>query len=274
MAITDYDAYQVRLASAWQQMGFSKGSITTTAGNLHSLWIVGGGFPAGGAAPGAAAVCTRATTGALGQLNSATVQRLLKLTGSMVAGSGTLIIADRCAASGGMGATVTPQNNNGTVSAVARYPSGVGVMASCEIYTTIGATATTASVTMTTDTGAVGSLGSTSDTFAFGGTGNNAQCRAIPIPLPAGAKGVKEIATFNITASTGTAGSYGGTLYYPYVQIPLSMPLDGEPIFAEGLWDFGAWFPSIPTDACLAAYVITNGASTGFLNCAINLAED
>lgn len=277
MAITDYDAYIARLSAFWQSMAFYKQYTAQAANRMTSLWTASGS-PASGAVPGVAAVCTNATVGALAQANSSGTQRLLRALGShaVTAGSvplnGSIMIVDRIAHNGGMGAT-NLANSNGTIDPTSRYPTGVGVEACFEIYTTIGATQTTASIQATTDNNATVT---STPPILFGGTGFRETGRAMHIPLPTGGggRGFKSLTTIALAASTGTDGAYGVTAYYPLVQIPLALPIDGEPMQYDALWEMGCWFPTIPANACVSAYYLPPVANVANVSLTLNIAED
>ena len=129
--------------------------------------------------------------------------------------------------------------------ALTRYTNGLGNMVWAEIYTQIGATGTTLSMSYTDENGAV----STSPTQTFGGTNFREESRAILLPLASGDRGVQSVRTVTVAATTGTAGNFGIVVGHPLAFCNIGTA--GVP----GWRDFVTGLPGIPevlTDACLA----------------------
>jgi hypothetical protein len=130
---------------------------------------------------------------------------------------GTYIICDRLAHSGGLSGTTTgAQTTNLPTPTLTRHTSGVGVMIGLTIYTAIGNTATTVSATYTNQ-GGTGSR--VTPLVQIGATGFNATNRMIVLPLQSGDSGVRDVANVTLTATTGTAGNFGVTLFKPLYAI-------------------------------------------------------
>ena len=213
------------------------------AGRLASLWQYNG-FPAGGAVPGAAAAPTNVTVGSLLQ-NNAGNNREKWLLG-MVASSlsiGSIILYDRLLHNGGLSGTViTAQTVGGTLT---RNTGGLGNQIWVEIYTAIGATATTITASYTNEAGA---SGRTTIATAIGGTGFREATRIIPLPLAGGDRGVRSVASVTLAATTGTVGNFGVTIARPLAVIPMSI------VGAGSVRDFISGLPSIikiGSGACL-----------------------
>jgi hypothetical protein len=218
--------------------------VACVVGRLSSMWKWDGYPNPGGATPGAVAVPTRATAGALGQVNPGG-GREKWLVGGGATGlvAGTVILYDRLLHIGGLSGTVTTaQTVGGTLT---RNTGGVGNVIWVEIYTIIGTTATTITSSYTDD---AGNAGQATTAVAFGGTNLREVSRIIQLPLAAGDRGVQACASVTVLATTGTAGNFGVTIARPlaYLQItqsglgPWLSFIDGAPI------------PEIDTDACLA----------------------
>jgi len=273
MAIADHDTYYSRRDWPYQRLRFSKSSLTTVAGRQYSGWLQSG-VPAAGSAPTTAAVPTSATTGALGQRDSTGVQRILRMNADVAftAGCcGMVIIADRLSHQGGLGATTTgAQTTNLPTAALTRKTTGVGVEAALEIYTTVGTTGTTSTISYTN---AAGTSGQTSRATTFGGTSFNVASRMLPQALAVGDTGVQAVASVTLAASTLTAGNFGVTLYYPLVAIPIDHALPTAED-SDALYGFGCWFPQVDASACLQFIYYTNGTATGIFHGEINIAED
>jgi hypothetical protein len=124
----------------------------------------------------------------------------------------------------------------------------LGVEIWLEIYTAIGATATTVSASYTNT---VPTSGRTTPLATWGGTGFNLAQRLVMLPLASGDKGVTAVASVTNTATTTTAGAFGVTLAYPLVVLPLTVLGCGNLWSAitniGGPLDLGA-----TSDACLA----------------------
>lgn len=235
-------------------------AVATISGRITSLWMYDGA-PSGASttAPTTAAVPTNATSGALKQTTSAasTKKRLISIVAvSLVTGS--IIVYDRVGHQGGLDGTVTTaQTTNLPTSALTRRTSGVGVEAWAEIYTQIGATGTTATISYTNQ---AGTSSQTSPAFTFGGTGFREAQRILPLPLASGDYGVRAVANCDLVASTATAGAFGITLAYPIAILPLSVVGVGRLWSATrntgGPVDLGA-----TSDACIAMALHPNGTT-------------
>lgn len=226
-------------------------AVAPVTGRMTSLWQYDGS-PSFGAAPGAARYPTNATQGALKQADPGG-GRQKWLVGAALAqglGFGSWMLYDRIADISGLDATNIAAQAAALVPT--RYTDGAGVQAFIEIYTQIGATATTAVFNYVNQDGNP----AVSPSFAIGGTGLREAQRLIPVPLAAGDSGVRESVSVDLLASTTTAGDFGVTLARPLLTLPLAASgagivrdlLSGVPGPAEVL-----------TDACLAfAYLAGN----------------
>ncbi len=214
------------------------------AGRPCSLWLYDG-QPAMGAAPGAWANPTNATSGSLRQTDPGGGREKFLIqfwaTGLV---AGTLMLYDRLGHSSNLsGTTTTAQTFTGSIT---RYTSGAGNIAWIEIYTLIGTTATT--VTMSyTDTS--GTSGNTSPAVAIGGTGFREVTRCIMLPLASGDTGIQSVENIDLLASTGTAGAMGVTIAHPIAYAGIGG--SGN----SGWRDFTTGLPGIPeieSGACLS----------------------
>ena len=116
------------------------------AGRPASLWTYDG-QPAAGATPTSAAICDNTTNGGLKQTDPGGGRQKF-LYGAWATGlvAGTLVLYDRLLHIGGLsGTTATAQNVQTTTPspALTRYTNGSGNMAWAEIYTIIGTTGST-----------------------------------------------------------------------------------------------------------------------------------
>lgn len=263
MALADYDDYKARIPYPDGRVTCMK-SVTTVAGKPVSWWRATG-IPAQGAIPGTSgASVDRTTLGAIGQQdNGGNLHAWLSSLDIGAAGAleqGMVIIADRLLHNGGLsGTTTTAQTVGG---ALTRYTGGVGVFGAIEVYTQIGATATTF-VTSYTDDG--GNTGQASPLQVIGGTGAREAGLLIPIALAAGDRGMQAVASVTITATTGTAGSFGVTLFKPLMYLPF-VAGQGFPSPSDPLLAMGGAIPEIDAEACLMAIVVSSAAGARILN--------
>lgn len=214
------------------------------AGRPASLWTYDGSTGPG-AAPGAVAIPTNATAGAL-PFTSPGGGRESWLVQAWATGlvAGTLVLYDRLLHIGGLSGTVTTaQTVGGTLT---RNTAGTGNFIMAEVYTIIGTTATTitCSYSNTTPTS-----GRTTTAVAFGGTGFREVTRAVLMPLQSGDTGVSAVASTTVLASTLTAGNFGITVGKPLAYVGIGAA--GAP----GWRDFVTGLPGIPeieSGACLS----------------------
>lgn len=209
----------------WFKSGLKAGAAPTApvAGRLHDLWMWDG-QPGGASttAPTTATALSNATSGSFQQGTPATGarKRLLGVVGQTLT-PGTLILYDRLNQQGGLsGASNTAQTTNLPTTTLTRRTSGVGVEAWWRVYTAIGTTASTATISYTNH---AGTSGQTSRATTIGATGLNAADRVVPLALAVGDRGVRAVASVTLSASTGTAGACGIVLSYPYVTLPMAL---------------------------------------------------
>lgn len=255
MAIADLDAYKDALRSGREIVPLNISTATVVAGRAHDLWR--SSVPLG-AIPTTAVVPDTDTLGALGQRdagsglqNSIIGYRLSALN------PGVYIICDRLAHSGGLSGTATAeQTTNLPTPTLTRHTSGVGVMIGLTIYTGVGSTATTVSAKYTNQSG----TGSRATPLVQIGASNfNAANRMILLPLQDGDSGVRSVEGVTLTATTGTVGNFGVTLFKPlYVICVESLSGVSSGGFVTGLSAGG--IPAVENGACL--FPISFGAST------------
>jgi len=252
MALTNYAAYKTRIAGPYQRVRTMKSSQTTVAGRFSSFWGIA---PNAGSTPGAAAVPTNATTGALAQKDSTGVMRLAETLAQM-GSSGYVMICDRLLHQGGSSGIVTTAQTVG--GAITRNTGGVGNFLAAEVYTQVGATATTITASYTNQ---AGTASQTTQAVAFGGTGAREVQRFIPLPLAQGDSGVRACASATVLATTGTAGSFGITIWRPLFAMPI--PAFNSQSFLYDSVQLVMNMPVIDSGACLwfvaMAFTTTSG---------------
>ena len=277
MPIADYPTFQTLLANPSQNVPISKvhtNGATSVASHLcNSLWLATG-YPAAGSTPGASAVCTNATAGAMPLINGAGtdlrawLSRVGCQTNLGAVGKVGLQLCDRLVHMGGLDATNTSAQTVST-SALTRSTSGVNVIAGLEIYTSIGVTQTTVTASYTNDNGV---SGQTSQPIQIGGTGDGVAGRIFPLSLAAGDRGVQAVSSLTLAGSTGTVGNFGITLYKPISPV---IPVDLEsPTSFHPLLDCGGYAPLIDANACLFWIAYSAGQVTFYMTADFRTFED
>lgn len=227
------------------------------AGRGASLWTYDG-FPAGGVAPGAAAIPTRATTGAIPfTAPGGGREKFLISAGVVPSTAGVYLLYDRLMHVSGLSGVVTiaqTVQGAGPTPAITRNTGGEGNFAFYEIYSIIGTTSTTLTMSYTNQAGTAGRTA----TINIGATGFREVTRAQRIPLAAGDTGIRAIDNVTLTASTTTAGDFGITLARPIAWIPIgSAGIGGWRDYTTGL----PGLPSIDPNACLSLLFIPAAAT-------------
>lgn len=265
-AITDYsNLINLATSSTAEVVNFYKSARvagaapgTLVAGRWVSLWQYDGcPGAAASAAPGASAATTNATAGAMAQASPAASakKRLVSFTLSSLV-VGTYVIADRYNQQGNLSGTVITAQTVNSPALPSRAPSdGKGVEAAAEIYTQIGATTTTIKLSSYTDD--AGNTAQVGPLVVFGNTGFREAQRLVPLPVLSGDKGLRAIASVQVTATTGTAGAFGPTMFKRIATLPLSTIGAGEQwncmLKAGGPVDLGT-----NSDACLFMMLYPN----------------
>ena len=262
MAIDTLDKLVAGLGAS-QQLVINKASISTqAAGGMTSLWRATGN-PAQGGIPGAAGTCEKTLTGAWNFTNptSPALSYIgqLNIQGTI---SHNFIIYDRLAHMGGLnGTTTTAQTVNLSI------PTGRNAVYTdsdlewfCEIYTDIGTSGQTATVTYVDESDA-----SQTFTFTLGGTSPlNQDSRLFPLNSATTNRGAtKKIKSITSVqhATTGTAGNYGFTVAKRLCAVNMGQPNIGTTNdFAQiGL-------PKVPDNACIWFAVLSSTTSSGVIN--------
>lgn len=218
------------------------------AGRWSSLWMYEG-QPSHGAAPsGAASAPDNTTQGSFRQTSpGGGRQKWLDSVVSWLSSNATVVLYDRLLHKGGLdGTSVAAQTVGGTLT---RNTGGAGNQIWIEIYTQIGATATTATISYTNQ---AGTAGRTTPSFAIGGTGLREQARSFPVPLQDGDTGVQSVQSITLAASTTTVGDFGVTIVRPIAVVGCSTGgLAVSRTFIDGT------MPDVST-SCLAAMLLSS----------------
>jgi hypothetical protein len=228
-----------------------------TAGRGCSLWTYDG-MPAGGLTPTSGVIPDKTTTGAI-PFTAPGGSRDKHLIGASITPltAGVYLLYDRLFHIGGLsGISTADQTIQGSPAspALTRNTGGAGNIAFYEIYTVIGTTATTLTMTYTNQAG----TGSRTSTINIGATGRREVTAMQRIPLAAGDSGIQAIEKVKLTATTGTAGNFGITIAQPLAWIPVGAA------GTMGWRDYTTGLPGIPVinpDACLSLMFIPASAT-------------
>lgn len=234
-------------------------------GQYTSLWRASG-VPAQGAIPAAAAYCTKALTGAVGFDNqTAPATSYLGYHNLLCSTANTnLEIHDRLAHMGGLsGAITTSQSVSidlSTINAGGAVPEArlgdsnySDVQWWLEWYTATGATASNAVVNVTYNDGTTGNLAN----IAVGGTAIGAS-QMRPLQSAVNGKFIRGVNSVQLSANTGTAGSFGVTATRQRTAMSAPIANRIEP------FDYALLgFPEIPNDACLVGIMLSTATATG-----------
>lgn len=270
MTITTRDQLIDALANNSSRIVIDKASIANAvAGQYFSLWRATG-QPAQGAIPGTTpAIPTSATTGAIGFANqTAPAASYLAWLNAVSGNAATNIeIHDRVAHMGGLVLNVTTSQNvlmdvgsGGLNLAAARRGDAnfSDLQWWLEVYTDGGATASNATINVTFNDASSANLA----VQAVGGTLRAG--RMIPLtPLIQAAdqgKFIQDINTVILSASTGTAGSFGFTCTRPRTVLPTNIANKTEVADWAQLG-----LPEIANDSCLQLIALCGTTSTGTL---------
>lgn len=268
MAITTRDQLINGLANNSSRLVIDKASLpNATAGLYHSLWRATG-QPGQGAIPAAAAACTNALAGSFQfaqQVDPAT-SYLAYLEGVCSNSVTTLEIHDRLAHMGGLNGTLTAAQTVGidlstmlgsnNMDARIGDPNYSDVQWWLEWYTDTGVTAVTATVNVTYGDGSTGNLTG----ISLGATRRASHMAPLNGSTPAAQSGryIRGVNSVTLSATTGTAGSFGvtatrnrGTLGLPVANVKWSADWSSLPI------------SETPNLSCLFPLVIAGSGTTG-----------
>ena len=267
MTISTRDQLIDAMGNNSSRLVIDKASISNAAaGQFHSLWRATG-QPGQAAIPAAAAVCNNALTGALNfaqQTSPATTYGTW--ANAMCSNNATTMeIHDRLMHMGGLSGTSTGSQtvnldlnaNLGSDNISARKGDAnfSDVQWWMEWYTDTGSTAVTATVGVTYNDGTTGTL-----SVALAAT--RRASLMIPlngfIPAAAAGKYIRQINSVQLSATTGSAGSFGFTATRPRMTMPLPLANKME------TFDWAALgLPEIFNSSCLMILQVASTTTTG-----------
>jgi hypothetical protein len=236
------------------------------AGTWHSLWKAAT-IPAAGSNPpaftaGSGYVPTDATTGAYPFTNAVgpAQKRLLQmvLTGAV---TGTAYLCDRLWACSALLTNTTSAQNITTPGTIPSRDAngaalGDGVELWGEVYAAPGATGATWTVSYTNEAGTAGR----SATYTHPANAESVG-QMFPFTLQSGDTGVRAVASFTCSVSSGTAGDIGLTLVRRLAEAPMSI------INITNVFDFASLgMPRIWDDSCLFWMLRCTSTTTGLVD--------
>lgn len=173
--------------------------------------------------------------------------------------AGTLVIYDRLWDNSGLVGNITTSQAVNSLP-LTRYTDGDGVEIFGQVYTAIGTTASTATVTYTDSNDQTRTATCVMSTAASR-VGEMFQF------IPQGAaKGVKSIQSFILSSTTGTAGNIGLVLVRRLAEIP--MPLIGVVTTADA---FALGLPEIQPNAALHLAIVGSTTATAAITGSIDI---
>ena len=267
MTISTRDQLISALGNNSSRLVIDKASIASqAAGTFVSLWRATG-QPGQGAIPAAAAVCNHTLIGAMGftqQVAPATSYGAW--SNAFCSNSAmTLEVHDRLMHMGGLNGTLTTvQTVNLDVNANLASDNldkrkgdanFSDIQWWLEWYTATGSTAVTATVSVTYNDGTAGTLSASL-------AATRPASFMLPlnglIPAAAAGKYIRDVDSVQLSATTGTAGSFGVTATRPRMTMPLPLANKME------VFDWAVLgLPEIANSSCLFPIVLTSTTSTG-----------
>lgn len=268
MTISTRDQLIDALGNNSSRFVLDKASISNAAaGQFHSLWRATG-QPGQGAIPGAAAVCDQTLTGSMGftQQVAPSTSYAGWVNSTCSNSAVTIEIHDRLMHMGGLvGNVATAQtanldvsanlgtNNLGARKGDANYSD---IQWWLEWYTDTGSTAVTATVNVTYNDGSSGNLTG----ISLAATRRASLMISLNGSIPAvdSGKYIRDVNTVTLSATTGTAGSFGVTATRPRLTMPLNVANKME------IFDWAQLgLPEIFNSSCLFPIQLASTTTTG-----------
>lgn len=267
MSISTRDQLIDALGNNSSRFVIDKASIASqAAGTFVSLWRATG-QPGQGAIPAAAAVCDNTLTGAMGFAQQVAPATSYGAWANAVCSNSamTLEIHDRLMHMGGLNGTLTTAQTvnldvnanlaSGNIDKRKGDSNFSDIQWWLEWYTATGSTAVTATVSVTYNDG-------TSGTLSASLAATRPASFMLPlnglIPAAAAGKYIRDVDSVQLSATTGTAGSFGVTATRPRMTMPLPLANKME------VFDWAALgLPEVANSSCLFPVVLTSTTSTG-----------
>lgn len=230
--------------------------VAPTGLGYQSLWT-SPGFPGAGAVPGSAAgsAPTSATNGAIpftnpGGGNLTYLSEAHMASTASTADIPVFILYDRLVHTDSLDGTVTTAQTVNSAAITRPDANGEGAECWLEIYTDVGNTTRTATITYTNSSGTGSRTGTTTLPT------NTADATTMyPFTLQSGDTGVKSVQSLQLSGTTGAAGAFGITLLRRIAYF--------SPVFSakrkRDLFDLG--LPQIYDSACLSLMMLSSAST-------------
>jgi hypothetical protein len=262
MALTDFDEYVDKLKEN-RVADFSTSTIRIVRPNANWQY-----FNPAPATPTTSVALDKNSAQSMGPIPAVSTGKLTML-GARISttnyGAASMMVVDLLNVSGGLNGTLTtPQTTNLPTAALTRYTSGEGVMAGIVVYTIIGTTQTTVTISYTNSAGV---SGRTSTATIIGGGFYREVGILIPIPLQGADKGFRSIESVTLAGTTGSAGNFGVCMFKPLAMISLESATGAMPLDSVSTGCIINSLCEIHPDACLtvSAVTVVNFSITGAL---------
>ncbi len=262
MALTDFDEYVEKLKEN-RVADFSTSTIRILRPNAS--WQ---SFNPAPATPTTSVALDKNSAQSMGPIPAVSTGKLTML-GARISttnyGAASIMLVDLLNVSGGLNGTLTtPQTTNLPTAALTRYTSGEGVMAGIVVYTIIGTTQTTVTVSYTNSAGVSGRI---STATTIGGGFYREVGVLLPIPLQGADKGIRSIESVTVAGTTGSAGNFGVCMFKPLAMISLESATGAMPLDSVSTGCIINSLCEIHPDACLtfSAVTVVNFSITGAL---------
>lgn len=268
--ITTRDQLIAALGNNSSRFVIDKASIASqAAGTFVSLWRATG-QPGQGAIPGAAAVCDHTLVGAMGFNQQTAPATSYGAWANIVCGNSAMSVEihDRLMHMGGLSGTVTTAQTAGVNVYANLATSNLDARKGdanfsdiqwwLEWYTATGSSAVTATVAVTYDDGSTGNLTGAS----LAATRPASFMFPLNSLIPAAKSGrfIRSVDTVTLSATTGTAGSFGVTATRPRLTMPAPLANKME------VFDWAQLgLPEIYNSSCLFSIVLTSTTSSGMV---------
>ena len=267
MTISTRDQLISALGNNSSRFVIDKASIASqAAGTFVSLWRATG-QPGQGAIPAAAAVCDHTLTGAIRFTQQVAPATSYGAWANALCSNSamTLELHDRLMHMGGLNGTLTTAQTvnldlnanlaSGNLNKRKGDANFSEVQWWLEWYTATGATAVTATVAVTYNDGTTGTL--SASLVATRPASFMMPLNGL-IPSAAAGKYIRDVDSVQLSATTGTAGSFGVTATRPRMTMPLALANRME------VFDWAALgLPEIANSSCLFPVILTSTTSTG-----------
>ncbi len=244
------------VAGARLPLLLSKASVGGVANLYSSLWLANSN--AGAIPPTTGGACDNTTVGGLvlpTLLGGEDVY--LQSLEAVAANTGLVVLAKRAVAVSGLNGTLTTAQTVTHAALPAQFGNGEHCEIAIEWYTATGATTTNVTINYTDSDNVARSVTITNIGTSF------AASRMI-VPMLIG-RGVKSVQSVQLSASTGTAGNFGVTIFKRVGTLPL---IANVPQFK----DFYALGTQELTASCLFFMVRCSTTSTGVIEGLVNVA--